>query len=117
MFSALYRIAEAPLFVPERLVELEAPAVADPPRTLAEWSGHPVQSAIFAGDGAARYEDVLTLAGDQGRLAAQVPIAGAIGCMAAVRAARGLAVPPESIAALYVRRPDAELLRDRAVPR
>jgi tRNA threonylcarbamoyladenosine biosynthesis protein TsaB len=117
VFSALYRVAEAPLFVPERLVELEAPAVADPPRTLAEWSGHPVQSAIFAGDGAARYEGVLARARQQGRLAAPVPIAGAIGCMAAVRAARGLAVPPESIAALYVRRPDAELLRDRAVPR
>jgi len=117
VFSALYRVAEAPLFTPERLVELEAPSVADPQRTLADWGAYPVQSVIFAGDGAARYEGALPRTGELVRRALPMPIAGVIGCMAAVRAERGLAVPPESVAALYVRRPDAELHRDRSAHR
>jgi tRNA threonylcarbamoyladenosine biosynthesis protein TsaB len=113
VFSALYRVAEAPVFSPERLVELEAPAVADPARTLAEWSKHPgIDSAIFTGDGVVRYERALPHAGDSRYLIAPTPIAGAIGCMAAVSAARGLAALPETVHALYVRRPDAELHRD-----
>ena len=117
VFSALYRVAEAPLFTPERLVELEAPSVAGPQRTLADWAAYPVQSVIFAGDGAARYEGALPRTGELVRRALPMPIAGVIGCMAAVRAGRGLAVPPESVAALYVRRPDAELHRDRSAHR
>jgi len=119
VFSALYRIADAPLFTPERLIELEAPAVAAPALTLAEWSSHPTQSAIFAGDGAVRYLDdvgsALTEAGDSRRaVTPPVPIAGAIGCMAAVSAERGLATLPAAVHALYVRRPDAELHRNKA---
>jgi tRNA threonylcarbamoyladenosine biosynthesis protein TsaB len=112
VFSALYRVAEAPVFEPERLIELEGPAVADPARTLAEWSRHRIQSATFAGDGAVRYERGLPQGGDSRHLMAPAPIAGAIGCMAAVSAARGLAALPETVHALYVRRPDAELHRD-----
>jgi tRNA threonylcarbamoyladenosine biosynthesis protein TsaB len=113
VFSALYRVAEAPVFAPERLVELEAAAVADPARTIAEGSTHHrVESAVFTGDGAVRYEHVLPHAGDARYLIAPVPIAGAIGCMAAVSAARGLASSPDTVHALYVRRPDAELHRD-----
>lgn len=114
VFSALYRVAEAPLFSPERLTELEAPAVADPARTLAEWSAHRIESATFTGDGAARFERLLPHAGDARYLSATAPIAGAVGCMAAVSAARGLAALPETVHVLYVRRPDAELHRDGA---
>src|SRR6478736_6406837 len=74
VFSALYRVAEAPLFTPERLVELQGPAVADPSRTLAEWAAYPVQSAIFAGDGAVRYESVLPRTADLRRPGAPIPI-------------------------------------------
>jgi len=112
VFSALYRVAEAPVFSPERLVELEAPAVADPGRTLAEWSRHRIHSALFVGDGAVRYERALPRNGDSPHLVTPAPIAGAVGCMAAVSAARGLAALPETVHALYVRRPDAELHRD-----
>ena len=111
VFSALYRVADAPLFTPERLVELAGPAVADPALTLAEWSEHHTASATFVGDGAVRY---LAGAGMNSPMAATVPIAGAIGCMAAVSAQRGLATPPAAVHALYVRRPDAELLRGKA---
>jgi tRNA threonylcarbamoyladenosine biosynthesis protein TsaB len=113
VFSALYRVADAPVFTPERLVELEAPAVADPTLTLAAWSNHHTQSATFVGNGAVRYERAGAGVGDlRGLTAAPVPIAGAIGCMAAVRAERGLATLPALVHPLYVRRPDAELHRN-----
>jgi tRNA threonylcarbamoyladenosine biosynthesis protein TsaB len=116
VFSSLYRVAEAPVFTPERLVELEAPAVAHPALTLAEWSGHDTESATFVGDGAVRYMvhggAPLHAANSQRLIAAPLPIAGAIGCMAAVSAQRGLATLPAEVHALYVRRPDAELHRN-----
>ena len=83
------------------------------PIRLAPWrSGrailfHPPRSPATA---PSRYAGALPGTGDAGRLAAPVPIAGAIGCLAAVAASRGLAVPPGAVHALYVRRPDAELL-------
>ena len=43
VFSALYRVGPAPLFTPERLVELEAPAVAAPLATMSAWSRHDLQ--------------------------------------------------------------------------
>jgi tRNA threonylcarbamoyladenosine biosynthesis protein TsaB len=110
VFSALYRVTPAPVFTPERLIELEGPAVAAPARTLAEWSSHPSHSTTFTGDGAVRYAAILPHAG--AFLIAPVPVAGAIGRLAEVSAARGLAVPPENVHALYVRRPDAELHRN-----
>jgi tRNA threonylcarbamoyladenosine biosynthesis protein TsaB len=114
VFSALYRVGDAPVFTPERLIELESPTVADPSRTLAQWAGHRLDAAVFAGDGAARYDDVRRAAA-AGRLIVPVPIAGAVGCMAAIAATRGLAGGPGTVHALYVRRPDAELLRDRSL--
>jgi tRNA threonylcarbamoyladenosine biosynthesis protein TsaB len=116
VFSALYRVADAPVFTPERLVELEAPAVAHPALTLAEWSRHDTESATFVGDGAVRYivhdGAPAQTANSQRLIAAPAPIAGAIGCMAAVSAQRGLATLPSDVHALYVRRPDAELHRN-----
>ena len=113
VFSALYRVSDASVFTPERLVEIEAPAVADPTFTLAAWSRHDTQSATFVGDGAVRYEHAIH-AGDSRRpVAAPVSIAGAIGCMAEVSAARGPATPPGLVHALYVRRPDVELHRSK----
>jgi tRNA threonylcarbamoyladenosine biosynthesis protein TsaB len=102
VFAALYRVTDAPLFTPERLVELEPPTVAKPEAMRASWSGHALGSAVFTGDGAARY------------LNAPPPplLAGAIGRMAAVQAARGQTVSAAGVHPLYVRRPDAELARD-----
>ena len=56
VFAALYRIADAPLFSPDRLVEIEGPTAADPAVTLAQWGGHIRDAAVvFVGDGAALY--------------------------------------------------------------
>jgi tRNA threonylcarbamoyladenosine biosynthesis protein TsaB len=103
VFAGLYRVADAPLFTPERIVELEPPTVADPGAMRASWAAHHLASAVFTGDGAARY------------LASPPPplLAGAIGRMAAVQASRGHTISPAGVHPLYVRRPDAELARLR----
>jgi tRNA threonylcarbamoyladenosine biosynthesis protein TsaB len=105
VFSALYRIADAPLFTPERLLELETPTVAGPDATRSAWAQYDLSSAVFTGDGAARY---------QAGAGAPPLLAGAIGRMAAVSANRGVTGSPGAIHPLYVRRPDAELARDTA---
>ena len=105
VFSALYKVADAPVFTPERLLELEAPAAASPAFTLTAWSAYDLSSAIFAGDGAVRYA--------AGKLAAPVLLAGAIGRMAGVSASRGLTASPAGLHPLYVRRPDVEIHRDQ----
>src|SRR3954469_22922265 len=38
VFSALYRVADAPVFTPERLVEIESAAAASPDATRAAWA-------------------------------------------------------------------------------
>jgi hypothetical protein len=73
---------------------------------------HPGDARQYSPGMAWRYERALPHAGDSRYLMVPVPIAGAIGCMAAVSAARGLAALPETVHALYVRRPDAELHRE-----
>jgi len=53
--------------------------------------------------------------GDRGVTVPQAPVlAGVIAELADAAAARGLAAPPHVLRPLYVRRPDAELARDRA---
>ena len=103
VFSALYQVTDAPIFTPERLLELEAPAVASPAFTLAAWSKYDLPAATFTGDGAVRYA---AAPGSD-----PVLLAGAIGRMAAVSASRGLAGSPAAIHPLYIRRPDVELNR------
>jgi tRNA threonylcarbamoyladenosine biosynthesis protein TsaB len=117
VFSALYRVGPAPLFMPERLVELEAPAVAVPHATMSAWSRHDLRSTTFAGDGAARYAPALEADGAIMRMARPALLAGAVGCMASVCAERGLATAPDAVRPLYIRRPDAELHRQRQTVR
>jgi tRNA threonylcarbamoyladenosine biosynthesis protein TsaB len=104
VFSALYRVAEAPLFTPERLVEIASPLAASPDGTRAAWAGLSPTEVFFTGDGAARYLEGVE---------SPPLLAGAIGRMAAIRASRGLDVSPAGVQPLYVRRPDVELARER----
>ena len=112
IFSALYRVADAPPFATARLEELEGPAVGDPAATADRWraSGFPAPD-VFAGDGAERYGPVL--AGSMPRVVGGAVLAGVIGRIAAGRAREGLAVDPGAVRPLYVRRPDAEIDRER----
>jgi tRNA threonylcarbamoyladenosine biosynthesis protein TsaB len=111
VFSACYRVTAAAPFTPDRLVEIEAPAVGDPAAMLAQWTAGGVPS-VFAGDGAVVYGDMI-----RGRLAQTAIVdppllAGAIGRLALVRARAGDTVEPAALRPLYVRRPDAEIARD-----
>jgi tRNA A37 threonylcarbamoyladenosine modification protein TsaB len=108
VFAALYRVANAPLFDPDRLVELEAPFVGSPDETWARWSTGSETPAVVIGDGALRYREAISGAGVE----PSPLLAGAVGVIAAHRAARGESVHPAAIHPLYVRRPDAEVARD-----
>ena len=72
---------------------------------------------VFAGDGAIRYRGAIeTAVGDQARIVEPVPpLAGVIGRIAASEPHR--AVAPHAVVPIYVRRPDAELARDRSASR
>jgi tRNA threonylcarbamoyladenosine biosynthesis protein TsaB len=97
--------------------QLRGPASAVPPEaTLDAWTNELIDAPeiVFTGDGAVRYADVIR---DRlGRRAVIVPHAGAlagiIGQLAYADQSR--AVHPHAIVPTYVRRPDAELARDRA---
>jgi tRNA threonylcarbamoyladenosine biosynthesis protein TsaB len=100
-----------------RFACVDPPSVASPEATLARWSAVVSGRAVlFAGGGAVRYHAAIADAlGDRGLLVPHVPVlAGVIAELAEGAAARRLAAPPHALRPLYVRRPDAELARDRA---
>jgi tRNA A37 threonylcarbamoyladenosine modification protein TsaB len=116
VFAALYRVEDAPLFSPERLVEIEGPTAADPAVTLARWARHVRDAAVvFVGDGAALYAATIAADAPAGWTVRpyQPLLAGTIGRMAVVRGQRGETIEPAAVRPLYVRRPDAEIERDR----
>jgi tRNA threonylcarbamoyladenosine biosynthesis protein TsaB len=111
VFSALYRVAEGPAFTPARLTEMDAPAVGCPASTLSRWMTSAMEPSVFIGDGAVMYSDVL--AGRRAVTPAPA-LAGAIGAIAVHRARAGDTVDPAGVQPLYIRRPDAELARERS---
>lgn len=87
---------------------------ASPEEVLAAWGADGVvRNTQFHGDGAVRYaERIRAILGPDTVVATEVlPLAGAIGRIAA--AEPGRAVVPHAIVPIYVRRPDAELARER----
>ena len=97
------------------LESLEEAAVGDPGGTLDRWA--PLvggQVVRFVGDGAvrsrARIEDRL---GGPCEVVEPPPLAPSIAAIGTRLAERGLAVAPHLVRPLYVRRPDAELARER----
>jgi tRNA threonylcarbamoyladenosine biosynthesis protein TsaB len=113
VFTALYRVSDAAPFALDRLIEIDAAAVGDPAATLARWAAHGAAAAVFVGDGAVLYEDVIRGEAAEAVIVPPLPIAGAIGRLALGRARAGNAVDPAGLRPLYVRRPDAEIERDR----
>jgi tRNA threonylcarbamoyladenosine biosynthesis protein TsaB len=109
VFSALYQVTGNGPFTSNRLVEIEAAAVADPESTWVRWTRHGRQPQVIAGDGAVMYENVL---GGAARTMAVPFLASIIGRLAADRGAHGETVDPAGVQPLYVRRPDAEIARD-----
>ncbi len=109
VFAALYRFDSLP-------VPIDGPVSEPPAAVLDRWHALAHGEAIsVAGDGVARYRDLLVnRLGDRFRPVEPLPpLAPAIARIAAVEAAAGRAVAPHAIRPIYVRRPDAELARDR----
>jgi len=87
---------------------------ATPEEVLTLWQPPSSLAGVaFRGDGAVKYANVIRAAlGDGADVADHVPpLAGAVARIAAAHASR--AVRPHAVAAIYVRRPDVELARER----
>jgi len=113
VFSALYGLSG---HGPGATLEtIEGPAVADPASVAARW--HQLLGDAWcavAGDGAARYSHLLSAAaGAPVSIIEPPPLAATIALVAEQRARAGQSTLPHAIRPLYVRRPDAELARDR----
>ncbi|MBI3264498.1 MAG: tRNA (adenosine(37)-N6)-threonylcarbamoyltransferase complex dimerization subunit type 1 TsaB [Acidobacteria bacterium] len=119
VFSQLFEVtADRQAAVPDegQLTSLEGPAVDRPVRTLDRWRQLAGDRPIgFIGEGALRYRDIIG-----GHFARQALITAAAPALAAVlaeiaarRAVAGEAVAPHAVRPVYVRRPDAEIARDR----
>lgn len=110
VYAQLFDAASLASFVPALVA---APRVA-----LDAWGEHlasaPAASLLFVGDGALAYRSIIEARLPGASVAPRVPLlAPAIARLAAHAAARGDAGPPHAIRPLYVRRPDAELARER----
>jgi tRNA threonylcarbamoyladenosine biosynthesis protein TsaB len=107
----------ASLGTPEEHTALAGPEVASPGDVLGRWEtlvgNRPV---VWMGDGALAYRSLIEQNARERAwtVLPEVPLlAGAIAAITRRRAAEGRATPPHGVRPLYVRRPDAELARDR----
>ena len=113
VFAALYRVTDAAAFDPDRLVELDPPSVDSPAAIWARWSNELVVPSVVIGDGAVLYEAIVT----PSRVMRPPLLAGAIGRLAVSYVRRGGGVHPSAVHPLYVRRPDAEIAREKGASR
>jgi len=127
VFAARYRIAQAARFVAadgtgERvrgaaiLDLLDAPAVSAPEPLARAWADGHDGPVVVTGDGVARTRDLLAACfGADASLREPAPLAGTLAALAAAHP--DAATRPHGVVPIYVRRPDAELARDRAAVR
>jgi tRNA threonylcarbamoyladenosine biosynthesis protein TsaB len=105
----------ATLFASDGRTMITAPSSMPPRETLETWSQHlqDLGRIRFVGDGAVRYRaDIERSLGERSVVDTfSAPLAAAVGEIADRQPSR--AVRPHAIVPLYVRRPDAELARDR----
>jgi tRNA threonylcarbamoyladenosine biosynthesis protein TsaB len=112
VFTALYRVPATGAGDDDRLEAIEVESVGDPASTLARWTcERGVTPSVFVGDGAVLYGDEIRRAIVSARIVAAPLLAATIGRLAAARASEAL--DPAALRPLYVRKPDAELARDK----
>ena len=102
---------------PAGLEVIAPPCVGRAEVMVNTWSDHLRDRTVcFVGEGALVYREVLTdrLHGAAWFIEPLPCLASSIALMTSVRAGAGEAVAPHAIQPVYVRRPDAELARDRA---
>jgi tRNA threonylcarbamoyladenosine biosynthesis protein TsaB len=116
VFAALYQVVTSSDAGSLARVDIvDPPSVGAPGAVLGRWmpllEGRP---ACLVGEGAVRYRSAIADGlPTAGVLGAWPPLAAAMVPLAIDAAARGLAGSPHAIRPLYVRRPDAEIARDR----
>jgi tRNA threonylcarbamoyladenosine biosynthesis protein TsaB len=113
VFAALYKVGAAPPYSRERIVAIDPPSVDEPAAILARWMPPPDG---FIGSGARRYADVIAAGTPVARVLDAPPLAAVIGRVAVARARAGDTVDPAGVQPVYVRRPDAEIARERKQP-
>ena len=94
---------------------IEVPAAASPQSLLAAWRVHLAgRHAIFIGDAAARDAELIAQAADgRWETRSPAPLAPQIALLGHRRALNGEAGSPHTLEPIYVRRPDAEIERER----
>ena len=94
---------------------LETPAAANPKVLLDSWQSHLAnRRAIFIGDAAVRDAALIAQAGNgKWETKTPAPLAPQIALIGRRRAKHGEAGPPHKLEPIYVRRPDAEIERER----
>jgi tRNA threonylcarbamoyl adenosine modification protein YeaZ len=105
VFSALYE--------GRRLVD--GPSVEKPADVLARWQDtNQLHSLAFVGEGSRAYADLIRRQVPDAEILVQAPLlAPSVARLADEQAQVQVAWPPDAIRPIYVRRPDAELARDR----
>jgi tRNA threonylcarbamoyladenosine biosynthesis protein TsaB len=108
VFAAIYDAADRK--------SLDGPAVGSPAEILARWRVCLDHDRVwFVGDGALAYRAIISNGRGGVTLIDPTPLmAPAVAMLAAQEAKRGEVRGPDAVRPLYVRRPDAELARDRA---
>lgn len=105
VFSALFTVGRA-----TQSVEEVDGAVVDAPATVwARWATTGRSPTVMAGEGALLYRSVIPAEVD---VRPSAPLAAVIARMAIRRVQEGLAAHPAAVQPLYVRRPDAEIIRE-----
>jgi tRNA threonylcarbamoyladenosine biosynthesis protein TsaB len=95
---------------------LEAPTVSAPEPLARAWAASDAGRVIVTGDGVVRTQPILSACfGADAVLREPAPLAGTLAALAAARS--DAATRPHAVVPIYVRRPDAELARDRAAVR
>jgi tRNA threonylcarbamoyladenosine biosynthesis protein TsaB len=115
VFSCLYRAGGG-----AQLDEIEPPCVGLPERTLTRWRdlAGVGRDILLIGDAAPAALDLArAILGPTARAAPGSLLAGTVAELAAERAARGETTRPHAVQPLYVRKPDAELARERSLKR
>jgi tRNA threonylcarbamoyladenosine biosynthesis protein TsaB len=110
VFAARFEVTTAPRFTPEHVRAIDA-ATVDAPLEVAVRFG---RSDAWVGDGAARFADLIRDIDSNACIMATPLLAGAIARIAwTVGRDSECAVDPGGVQPIYVRRPDAEIERER----
>jgi len=110
VFAARYEVGDALCDGWMDHVPLEPPRVDHPSVVLEAWHADGRWPGTIVGDGAVRYRTLV----EPGAMVVAPPLlAAAVARLAVARARIGGATGPAAVRPLYVRRPDAELARER----